>query len=107
MNEEDAATRGIHDGAMVRIWNDRGTLHLKVKITGRIMKGVTAVFQGAWYKPDSEGNDTGGSINILTSLKSTPLAKGNAQHTNLVQVELFEELSKMPHMRRADKEGHN
>lgn len=86
MNGEDAEERGIADGAMARIWNDRGTVHLKVKITDRIMKGVAAMSEGAWFRPDSEGNDTGGSANVLTSHKPTPFAKGNAQHTNLVQV---------------------
>jgi anaerobic dimethyl sulfoxide reductase subunit A len=87
MNGKDAEERGIADDAMVRIWNDRGTVHLKVKITDRIMKGVVAVSEGAWYRPDSSGNDTGGSVNVLTSHKPTPFAKGNAQHTSLVQVE--------------------
>jgi len=87
MNSKDAEKRGIAQDAMVRICNDRGTVHLKVKITDRIMKGVVAISQGAWYRPDSDGNDTGGSINVLTSLRPTPLAKGNAQHTSLVQVE--------------------
>lgn len=86
MNGGDAEERGIDDGEVVRIWNDRGTVHLKVKITDRIMKGVAAMSEGAWYRPDSDGNDTGGSANVLTSQKPTPFAKGNAQHTNLVQV---------------------
>jgi anaerobic dimethyl sulfoxide reductase subunit A len=107
MNVEDAVARGIHDDSMVRIWNDRGTVHLKVKITDRIMKGVVAMSEGAWYKPDSDGNDTGGSANVLTSQKPSPFAKGNAQHTSLVQVEMFEELSKMPHVQKSGKEGHN
>ena len=50
------------------------------------MPGVTALSQGAWYRPDGNGTDTGGSINVLTSLHPTPYARGNAQHTNLVQV---------------------
>lgn len=87
MNPGDAEERGIQDGTMTRIWNDRGTVHLKARITDRIMRGVAAISQGAWYRPDGEGNDTGGSINVLTSLRPTPLARGNGQHTNLVQVE--------------------
>ena len=30
--------------------------------------------------------DIGGNINTLTSLRPSPLAKGNPQHTNLVEV---------------------
>lgn len=51
------------------------------------MRGVTALSQGAWYRPDKTGTDLGGSINVLTSLHPTPYAKGNPQHTNLVEVE--------------------
>lgn len=88
---EDAEERGMKDGDTARIWNDRGAVHLKVKVTESIMKGVVAISEGAWYRPDSEGNDTAGSINVLTSQKPTPLARGNAQHTNLVQVELLKD----------------
>ena len=47
---------------------------------------VTAISQGAWYRPDENGTDTAGSINVLTSLHPTPYARGNGQHTNLVEV---------------------
>lgn len=45
--------------------------------------------QGAWLQADMFGDkvDHGGSINILTSSRPSPLAKGNPSHTNLVQVE--------------------
>jgi anaerobic dimethyl sulfoxide reductase subunit A len=44
--------------------------------------------QGAWYEADDKGCDKGGSINVLTTSKPTPLAKGNPQHSNLVEVQL-------------------
>jgi anaerobic dimethyl sulfoxide reductase subunit A len=46
-----------------------------------------ALAQGAWYQPDETGRDLEGCINVLTSQETTPLAKGNGQHTNLVEVE--------------------
>ena len=87
MHTEDAAARGLRDGQMVLVRNDRGQIRIPVKITDRIMRGVTALSQGAWYRPDKAGTDLGGSINVLTSLHPTPYAKGNPQHTNLVEVE--------------------
>lgn len=87
MHAEDAAARGLRDGQMVLVRNDRGQIRIPVKITDRIMRGVTALSQGAWYRPDKTGTDLGGSINVLTSLHPTPYAKGNPQHTNLVEVE--------------------
>lgn len=91
MHPEDAADRGIADGDEVLVYNDRGRLRVPVKVTGRIMRGVTALAQGAWYTPDANGTDTAGSINVLTSLRPTPYARGNPQHTNLVEVKKWGE----------------
>ncbi|CQF63484.1 anaerobic dimethyl sulfoxide reductase subunit C [Salmonella enterica subsp. enterica serovar Typhimurium str. DT104] len=54
-----------------------------------MVPGVTAIGQGAWLNADMFGDkvDRGGSINILTSHRPSPLAKGNPSHSNLVQVE--------------------
>ncbi len=86
MHERDGAARGISDGDEVLVWNDRGCIQIPVRITDWIMEGVTALSQGAWYKPDRDGVDRAGSVNVLTSLRPTPYAKGNPQHTNLVEV---------------------
>lgn len=88
INPTDAAARGIADGNMVEVFNDRGIIRIPAKVTARIMRGVTSLSQGGWFTPDENGVDTRGSINVLTSVRPTPLAKGNPQHTNLVQVRL-------------------
>ncbi|WP_424216633.1 DMSO/selenate family reductase complex A subunit (plasmid) [Streptomyces sp. BI20] len=87
INPEDAKRRGIANHAKVAVFNDRGRIELKARVTPRIAPGVVSVPQGAWYTPDKRGVDTGGSINTLTSWRATPIAKGNPQHTNLVQIE--------------------
>ncbi len=86
MHPEDAKKLGITEGETIILENVRGRMKVPVKITSRIATRVLALSQGAWYDPDSEGTDQRGSINILTSLKPTPLAKGNPQHTNIVRV---------------------
>lgn len=86
MNEQDAKARNIKDGERVRIFNDRGEIQMPVKITNRMMPGTAAIPQGAWWNPDEKGIDQRGNINTLTSLRPSPLAKGNPQHTNLVEV---------------------
>ena len=87
IHPEDAAARGIADGDDVRIYNRRGTVIIPAVVTTRIMRGVVAMSQGGWYTPDENGIDRRGSINVLTSTAyPTPLAKGNPQHTNLVEV---------------------
>ncbi|QUH21588.1 molybdopterin-dependent oxidoreductase [Alkaliphilus sp. B6464] len=87
INTQDAEARGIQNGQMVKVFNDRGVVILPAKVTTRIMPGVTSMPQGAWYDPDKDGIDRRGNINTLTSHKPTPLAKGNPQHTNLVEIE--------------------
>ena len=89
MNPVDANPRGLKTGMLVKVFNDRGTLVLPVKVTPRIIPHLVAMPQGAWYKPDEKGVDLGGCFNVLTQLKPTPLAKANPSHTNLVQVEKF------------------
>ncbi len=91
IHEKDAWARGLGDGDEALVWNDRGCIRIPVRVTDRIMEGVTALSQGAWYKPDKDGTDRAGSINVLTSLRPTAYAKGNPQHTNLVEVKKAEE----------------
>lgn len=86
INPLDAGQRGIKNGDMIRIFNDRGEVHIAAKVTPRMMPGVVALGEGAWYSPDSKKIDRAGSINVLTSQRPSPLAKGNPSHTNLVQV---------------------
>lgn len=87
INSSDAEDRGIEEGDMVRIYNDRGIVEIPATVTSRIVPGVTSIPQGAWWTPNEEGVDTRGNINTLTTHRPSPLAKGNPQHTNLIQVE--------------------
>lgn len=86
MHPVDAAQRKVEAGDRVRVWNDRGAMEVPVHITEDVMPGVVAIAQGAWYTPDEAGVDQRGCVNVLTSLHPTPYAKGNGQHTNLVEV---------------------
>jgi len=87
MNPRDAEVRQIKNGDEVKVFNDRGSMVLPCRITKRILPGVVDVPQGAWWAPDEKGVDRRGNVNVLTSERWTPLAKGNAQHTIMVQVE--------------------
>jgi len=86
INAIDASARGIQNSDEVRVFNDRGEMRLLCRVTRRIMPGVIAIPQGAWWAPDDKGIDRGGSINVLTSERWTPYAFGNAQHTIMVEV---------------------
>ena len=88
INPVDAEERGITHQDLVRVFNDRGEVRVRAKVTPRIMPGVLALPQGAWHKPLSPDSkiDVGGCINTLTAYRPTPIARANPQHTNLVQV---------------------
>lgn len=84
---QDAERRNIADGDRVKVFNDRGALVIRARVTRRVRPGVVSIPQGAWYTPDENGVCRRGCVNILTSQKPTPLAHGNAQHTILVEVQ--------------------
>ncbi len=86
INPVDAAKRGIAHGDNVKVFNDRGEVRVNVKVTPRILPGVVGLGEGAWYSPDGDRIDHAGSINVLTTQRPSPLAKGNPSHSNLVEV---------------------
>ena len=73
---------------MVRMFNDRGALLTRSKVTDRIMPGVVQLPQGAWYDPDERGLDRGACANVLTHEEHSP-AGSWALNTNLVEVEKY------------------
>ena len=89
INPIDAQKRGIASGDTVRVFNGRGEVRIAAKVTPRIMPGVSAMGQGAWHNADMNGDrvDHGGCVNTLITHRPSPLAKGNPQHTNLVEIE--------------------
>ncbi|MFC2160009.1 molybdopterin-dependent oxidoreductase, partial [Actinomycetota bacterium] len=86
MNTEDANRRGIKDRDMVYVFNKRGRIYTRAKVTEAIMQGVASIDQGQWYKPDSKGTDLGRCVNVLTLDKKSP-AGAISSNTSLVQIE--------------------
>jgi len=86
INTIDAESRGIRQGDMVRVFNDRGEIRIPARVTERIMPGVAAIPQGAWYTPDENGIDYGGCGNVLTKSVTSPGAAFTC-NTSLVQIE--------------------
>lgn len=87
IHPRDAKARGISNDGDMFVFNDRGRIRVTARVTNRIAPGVLSVPHGAWYEPDADGVDVGGSPNTLTSWLQSPIHKGNAQHTMLVQAE--------------------
>ncbi|MGM0366850.1 MAG: molybdopterin-containing oxidoreductase family protein [Actinomycetota bacterium] len=86
LNPEDAYRRKIKDGDMVLVYNNRGRMRARIRITENIMPGTASMDQGKWYDPDEKGINCGGSVNVLTLDRSSP-AGSLASNTCLVQVE--------------------
>jgi trimethylamine-N-oxide reductase (cytochrome c) len=95
INPADAEARGIADGDIVRVFNDRGAVLAGVVVTDRLRPGVVRLNEGGWYDPAEPGVegalDKYGCANVLVVDKGTSkLAQGNCGHTALVDVEKFE-----------------
>jgi anaerobic selenocysteine-containing dehydrogenase len=72
INPSDAAQRGIADGDVVKIYNERGAVLVGAYVTERIMPGVIYVDHGSRYDPLVPGElDRGGAINTITPHKIT------------------------------------
>jgi len=92
INPEDAAERGISDGDVVRVFNERGACLAGAVVTDVMSRGVLQLQTGAWYDPDKPGEagalDRHGNPNVLTLDKGTSkLAQGPISQTTLVAVE--------------------
>jgi anaerobic dimethyl sulfoxide reductase subunit A len=85
LNPADAAARCIADGDVVRVFNDRGAIVLRCRVTPLVMLGVAVVPQGAWWT-STGGVDTRGCVNVLTSQRATPWCGGSTQHSAWVEV---------------------
>lgn len=79
----DATERHISDGQMVRVWNDRGKLTARVKLSNRLMPGTVAAPFGNWIQQ-------GTSVNTLTSDRLSDLGNGPTFCDILVEVALAE-----------------
>ncbi|HEV8487559.1 MAG TPA: molybdopterin oxidoreductase family protein [Blastocatellia bacterium] len=82
INAADAERRGISDGAMVRVWNDRGECTLVGRISNRVKPGV-AVALSIWWNKLSPGR---GNVNRTVSQEVTDLGGGATFFDNLVEV---------------------
>ena len=99
IHPDNAAARGIADGDVVRIFNDRGACLAGCVVTDTIRTDVVFLWTGAWYDPDTQpGNepaslpmDKHGNPNVLTHDRRTSrLSQGPAAHSTLVEVERWD-----------------
>lgn len=82
LDPTDATERGIVDGDVVRVFNDRGELRLPARVSKRLRPGVIAVPFG-WWGADHDGEST---VNSLTNDTLTDWGGGVAYNNTLVQI---------------------
>lgn len=86
MNEKDATARGIKDGALVRVYNERGWCVMRVNISSKVQVGVVLSYGIPWPKMVRSGM----TPNFTTSSRVSDMGGGSTYHTNYVEVERVE-----------------
>ncbi|OSQ57021.1 biotin transporter BioY [Marivita cryptomonadis] len=90
IHPDDAAMRGLKDGDIVRLFNDRGACLGGVVIDAAMRPSVVQMSTGAWYDPDDAGLCKHGNPNVLTRDKGTSkLGQGPSAHFCLIEVERY------------------
>lgn len=92
MHPNDALVRGLTDGAVVRVFNDRGATLAGLRITADIAPGVVRLPTGAWFDPlPGDGRlDVQGNPNAVTrDIGTSRLGQGCAAQSCLVEVAVF------------------
>jgi anaerobic selenocysteine-containing dehydrogenase len=82
INPEDADSRSIGDGEMVRVWNDRGECRLVARVSTRIKPGVACALS-TWWNKLSPGHT---NVNQTVSQALTDIGGGATFYDNLVEV---------------------
>ena len=91
LHPEDAKARGIEDGEIVELYNDRGSVLGIAVVTDRVAAGVVHSYGcSAKYDPISDeigATDKAGCVNILTPARMVSLrAPGMAPNSCLIEV---------------------
>jgi biotin/methionine sulfoxide reductase len=109
IHPRDAAARGIAEGDIVRLFNDRGACLAAIAITEDVTAGVVQLATGAWYDPADPQEDKPlcihGNPNVLTrDVGTSRLAQGCTGQLTTLQMELFR--GNLPPIRAWDPPGY-
>ena len=83
INPDDALARNITSGDMVRIFNERGSMIAKARVTDHARPGLVVALSIWWKKLASDGKN----VNELTSQRLTDMGRAPTFYDVLVQVE--------------------
>jgi len=82
IHPRDAGARGIADGSIVRVWNDRGDYVCKAEVSERARPGVVNGL-GVWWRKDGLA---GTNVNQLTHQRLTDIGRAPSFYDCLVEV---------------------
>ena len=105
IHPQDAAARGISEGDIVRLYNQRGTCLAGAVLSDALRPGVAQLSTGAWYDPEGPTTDNPmcvhGNPNVLTRDTGTSkLAQGCTGQLCLVEIARFD--GRLPPVRAFD-----
>lgn len=83
MHPDDAASRGLVDGARIRVYNELGEVRCRVSLDDAVRPGVVSLAKGLW----SHHTDNGATANALCSGALADLAGGATFNDARVEVE--------------------
>lgn len=87
IHPDDAKARGIENGDLVRVFNQRGACRARAHVSDNIITGVVALPTGAWFGDPGGNIDPDGNPNVLTKdVGTSRLGQGCSAHTALVEV---------------------
>jgi len=81
LHPDDAAKRGLEDGATVECFNDRGAIRLRLRVSDEVSRGVVLV---PGQRPAGESH--GGTINFLTSDRFSDFGDGATYQSTRLDV---------------------
>ena len=95
IHPDDADARGLTDGDIARLFNDRGELLAGIVVTEEVRQGVVQLSTGSWYDPADAtaigSLDKHGNPNVLTLDKGTSrLGQGPIAHSALIEIEKYD-----------------
>jgi anaerobic selenocysteine-containing dehydrogenase len=82
MHPLDARERGLSDGDRVKVWNDLGEVHLPLRVSDAVPRGVVCHTKGAWLRT----SDNGQTICALVAADHADLANGACFNDTRVEV---------------------
>jgi anaerobic selenocysteine-containing dehydrogenase len=82
MHPQDAAARRLRDGMAVRVWNELGEVHLRLRITEDVPPGVVCSLKGAWLRT----SDNGQTVSALAPAHFADLCEGACFNDARVEV---------------------